>query len=317
MTLKNTKIFSGRANPVLAERIIAQLNMPLGQALVTQFSDGESRVEILENVRGMDVFVIQPTCPPNPAGNVMELLVMIDALKRASAKRITAVIPYFGYSRQDRPITFTRSPITAKQVADMLSAAGTDRIVTIDLHADQIQGFFDIPVDNIFASSLFVEHIQKQNYADLVIVAPDVGGVVRARALAKQLGNVNLTIIDKRRPKPNKLEVMNVIGDVHNKSCIIFDDIVDTAGTLCQAADALMKNGATQVAAYVSHAILSGNALVHLRKSSISSLVATNSIPLSHEAAGIEKISQLCIAPILAEIISCIHKENSISNLFT
>ncbi|SFV55823.1 Ribose-phosphate pyrophosphokinase [hydrothermal vent metagenome] len=316
MSFDNIKVFSGNANHKLAEEIMSELGIPLGKALVSKFSDGESRVEIQENVRGMDVFVIQSTCPPNPNDKLMELLVIIDALKRASAKRITVVVPYFGYSRQDRPISFIRSPITAKLVASMISVAGVNRVLTVDLHADQIQGFFDIPVDNIFASELLVEDVVKQNYEDIVVVSPDVGGVVRARAVAKKLDDASLVIIDKRRPAPNKLKIMNIIGNVENKTCIIFDDIIDTAGTLCQAADVLKEKGAKKVVAYITHPVLSANALEVITNSSLNELVVTNTIPLSDEAQKNSKIRQLSFAKTLSEIIIRIHNEKSVSSIF-
>jgi ribose-phosphate pyrophosphokinase len=316
MSIDNIKIFSGNANRALAEEITKILEIPLAKALVSTFSDGEARVEIQENVRGKDVFIIQPTNSPNPAENLMELLVMVDALRRASAKRIVAVIPYFGYSRQDRPITLTRSPITAKLVANMITAAGVDRVLTVDLHANQIQGFFEMPVDNIFSSSLLVEDINKQKHQNIVLVSPDVGGVVRARAVAKKLNDASLVIIDKRRPEPNKSKIMNVIGDVEGKTCIIFDDIIDTAGTLCNAADALTEKGAKAVFAYITHPILSGNALQNITNSSLSGLVVTNTVVLSKEAQKHPKIRQLSIAPMLTEIIKRIHNEKSVSSLF-
>jgi ribose-phosphate pyrophosphokinase len=316
MFLDNIKIFSGNANRALAEEITQKLNIPLAKALVSTFSDGEVRVEVQENVRGKDVFIVQPTNSPNPAENLMELLVMVDALRRASAKRIVAVIPYFGYSRQDRPITLTRSPITAKLVANMITVAGVDRVLTVDLHANQIQGFFEMPVDNIFSSAILVDDINEQKYQDIVLVSPDVGGVVRARAVAKKLNDASLVIIDKRRPEPNKSKIMNVIGDVEGKTCIIFDDIIDTAGTLCNAADALTEKGAKAVFAYITHPILSGNALQNITNSSLSGLVVTNTVVLSKEAAAHSKIRQLSIAPMLTEIIKRIHKEESVSSLF-
>ena len=316
MPFSNIKIFSGNANKPLAEQITKHLKIPLAKALVSTFSDGEIRVEIQENVRGKDVFIIQPTNSPNPDKNLMELLVMVDALKRASAKRIVAVMPYFGYSRQDRPITLTRSPITAKLVANMISVSGVDRLLTVDLHANQIQGFFEMPVDNIYASTLLVEDILQQKHQDIVLVSPDVGGVVRARAVAKKLDDASLVIIDKRRPEPNKSKIMNVIGDVEGKTCIIFDDIIDTAGTLCNAADALVEKGAKNVFAYITHPILSGDALNNLTKSSLNGLVVTNTVILSKEAENHPKIRQLSIAPMLSNIIKRIHNEESVSELF-
>lgn len=260
MSLDKIKIFSGNANPELSGEIISQLNVIQGKALVGQFSDGESQVEILENVRGCDVFIIQPTCGPSPAETLMELLVIVDALKRSSASRITAVVPYFGYSRQDRRSRLTRVPITAKLAAKMVEAAGVDRILTVDLHADQIQGFFNIPIDNIYAQPVLVADILSKNYKDVIVVSPDVGGVIRARAAAKRINDADLAIIDKRRPAPNMVKIMNVIGDVDGRTCIIIDDMVDTAGTLCQAAAILKEKGAKKVVAYATHAVLSGDA---------------------------------------------------------
>jgi ribose-phosphate pyrophosphokinase len=315
--MNDIKIFSGNSNPVLATEIISNLNIAQGKAIVSRFSDGESQIEILENVRGDDVFIVQPTCPPSVADSFMELTIMVDALKRSSASRITAVVPYFGYSRQDRRSRLTRVPITAKLAAKMLEAAGVDRILTVDLHADQIQGFFDIPIDNIYAQKVLVEDILSKNYEDIVVVSPDVGGVVRARAMAKKLGDANLAIVDKRRPAPNMVKVMNIIGDIENKTCILIDDMIDTAGTLCQAAQVLKEKGAKKVVAYATHAIFSGNATDNIDNSSIDEIVITNTIPLNPEAAKCSKIRQLSIAPILAEVISRISKEESISNIFT
>jgi ribose-phosphate pyrophosphokinase len=315
--MNDIKIFSGNSNPVLATEIISNLNIAQGKAIVSRFSDGESQIEILENVRGDDVFIVQPTCPPSVADSFMELTIMVDALKRSSASRITAVVPYFGYSRQDRRSRLTRVPITAKLAAKMLEAAGVDRILTVDLHADQIQGFFDIPIDNIYAQKVLVEDILSKNYEDIVVVSPDVGGVVRARAMAKKLGDANLAIVDKRRPAPNMVKVMNIIGDIENKTCILIDDMIDTAGTLCQAAQVLKEKGAKKVVAYATHAIFSGNATDNIDNSSIDEIVITNTIPLNPEAAKCSKIRQLSIAPILAEVINRISKEESISNIFT
>jgi ribose-phosphate pyrophosphokinase len=316
MSLANIKIFSGNSNPELAGEIISKLGLPQGQALVTKFSDGESQVEILENVRGCDVFIIQPTCGPSPAETLMELLVIVDALRRSSAARITAVVPYFGYSRQDRRSRLTRVPITAKLAAKLVEASGVDRILTVDLHADQIQGFFNIPIDNIYAQPVLVEDILARDYQDMVVVSPDVGGVVRARAAAKRLNDSDLAIIDKRRPAPNMVKVMNIIGDIEDRTCIIIDDMVDTAGTLCQAADILMEKGAKEVVAYATHAVLSGNAVKNIEKSGLTELVTTNTIPLSEDAVSCSKIRQLSIATTLAEVIKRISEEVSVSTIF-
>jgi len=316
MSLANIKIFSGNSNPELAGEIISKLGLPQGQALVTKFSDGESQVEILENVRGCDVFIIQPTCGPSPAETLMELLVIVDALRRSSAARITAVVPYFGYSRQDRRSRLTRVPITAKLAAKLVETSGVDRILTVDLHADQIQGFFNIPIDNIYAQPVLVEDILAKNYQDMVVVSPDVGGVVRARAAAKRLNDSDLAIIDKRRPAPNMVKVMNIIGDIEDRTCIIIDDMVDTAGTLCQAADILMEKGAKEVVAYATHAVLSGKAVKNIEKSGLTELVTTNTIPLSEDAVSCSKIRQLSIATTLAEVIKRISEEVSVSTIF-
>ena len=317
MSLDKIKIFSGNANPELSGEIISQLNIAQGKALVGKFSDGESQVEILENVRGCDVFIIQPTCGPSPAETLMELLVIVDALKRSSAARITAVVPYFGYSRQDRRSRLTRVPITAKLAAKMVEASGVDRILTVDLHADQIQGFFNIPIDNIYAQPVLIGDILSKGYDDVVVVSPDVGGVVRARAAAKRINDADLAIIDKRRPAPNMVKVMNVIGDVEGRTCIIIDDMVDTAGTLCQAANILKEKGAKNVVAYATHAVLSGNAIDNINNSELDELVTTNTIPLSKDAANCGKIRQLSIAPTMAEVIKRISEEESISTIFT
>ncbi|HIM57995.1 MAG TPA: ribose-phosphate pyrophosphokinase [Gammaproteobacteria bacterium] len=317
MSLDKIKIFSGNANPELSGEIISQLNLSQGKALVSQFSDGESQVEILENVRGCDVFIIQPTCGPSPAETLMELLVMVDALKRSSAFRITAVVPYFGYSRQDRRSRLTRVPITAKLAAKMVEASGVDRILTIDLHADQIQGFFNIPIDNIYAQPVLIDDILSKGYGDIVVVSPDVGGVVRARAAAKRINDADLAIIDKRRPAPNMVKVMNVIGDVEGRTCVIIDDMVDTAGTLCQAAGILKEKGAKKVVAYATHAVLSGNAIDNINNSELDELVTTNTIPLTKDATNCKKIRQLSMAPTLAEVIKRISEEESISTIFT
>ncbi len=317
MSLDTIKIFSGNANPLLSGEIISSLEVAQGKALVGRFSDGESQVEVLENVRGCDVFIIQPTCGPSPAETLMELLVMADALKRSSAARITAVVPYFGYSRQDRRSRLTRVPITAKLAAKMVESSGIDRILTVDLHADQIQGFFNIPIDNIYAQPVLVEDILSKNYGDVVVVSPDVGGVVRARAAAKRINDADLAIIDKRRPAPNMVKVMNVIGDVEGRTCVLIDDMVDTAGTLCQAAGILKEKGATKVVAYATHAVLSGNAISNIKNSELDELVTTNTIPLNADAAKCNKIRQLSIAPTMAEVIKRISEEQSISTIFT
>ena len=317
MSLDKIKIFSGNANPQLFGEIISHLNIAQGKALVGQFSDGESQVEILENVRGCDVFVLQPTCGPSPAETLMELLIMVDALKRSSAARITAVVPYLGYSRQDRRSRLTRVPITAKLAAKMIETSGVDRILTIDLHADQIQGFFNIPIDNIYAQPVLINDILSQNYDDIVVVSPDVGGVVRARAAAKKLNDADLAIIDKRRPAPNMVKIMNVIGDIKGRTCVLIDDMVDTAGTLCQAANILKEKGAKKVVAYTTHAVLSGNAINNINNSKLDELVSTNTIPLSDSANRCKKIRQLSIAPILAEVVKRISEEQSISTIFS
>ncbi len=317
MSLDTIKIFTGNANPVLSGEIISSLNVVQGKALVGQFSDGESQVEILENVRGCDVFVLQPTCGPSPAETLMELLVIVDALKRSSAARITAVVPYFGYSRQDRRSRLTRVPITAKLAAKMVEASGVDRILTVDLHADQIQGFFNIPIDNIYAQPVLVADILAQNYTDTVVVSPDVGGVVRARAAAKRINDSDLAIIDKRRPAPNMVKVMNVIGDVAGRTCILIDDMVDTAGTLCQAASILKEKGADKVVAYATHPVLSGPAIDNINNSELDELVTTNTIPLTEQAVKCDKIRVVSIAPKLAEVVKRISEEQSISAIFT
>ncbi len=307
-------VFTGNANPKLAADVVRRLGKSLGSATVGRFSDGEVNVELLENVRGKDVFVLQPTCVPTN-DNIMELLIMVDALKRASAGRITAAIPYFGYARQDRRPRSARVPITAKVVANMLQAAGVQRVLTVDLHADQIQGFFDIPVDNIYAAPVLLADLEKQKYEDLMVVSPDVGGVVRARAFAKRL-ECDLAIIDKRRPKANVSEVMNIIGEVEGRTCVIMDDIVDTAGTLCKAAQALKENGAKRVMAYCTHAVLSGPAISHLNESDLDELVVTDTIPLSDEARACKRIRSVSIAELLADTILRISNEESVSSLF-
>jgi ribose-phosphate pyrophosphokinase len=309
------KIFAGNAHPELASRVVDRLRIELGKAKVDCFSDGEVAVEIHENVRGKDVFVVQPTCAPTN-DNLMELIVLADCLQRASAQRITAVMPYFGYARQDRRVRSARVPITAKVVADMLSGAGIDRVLTIDLHADQIQGFFDIPVDNIYATPVFMVDIERQEYDNLMIVSPDVGGVVRARAIAKQLNDADLAIIDKRRPQANASEVMHIIGDVDGRDCLLVDDMVDTAGTLCAAAAALKENGARRVVAYATHAVLSGKAISNINGSTLDELVVTDTIPLNTDASASGKIRQLSIADELAESIRRVNNEESLSVLF-
>jgi len=313
--LDRMMVFTGNANPELAREVSELLDIRLGKCTVTQFSDGESHVEILENVRGRDVFVLQPTCAPTN-DNLMELLIMVDALYRASSGRITAVIPYYGYARQDRRVRSRRVPISAKLVADMLSTSRVDRILTIDLHSDQIQGFFDLPVDNIYASAVLLRDIKEKNYDNLVIVSPDVGGVVRARAMTKSLNDPGLAIIDKRRPEPNVSAVMHIIGDVKDKTCVLIDDLVDTAGTLCHAASALKEHGATRVIAYATHPVFSGPAIDNINQSELDEVVITNSIPLSEKAKKCAKIRQLSVADILADTISRINLEESVSDLF-
>jgi len=308
-------VFTGNANISLAKDIVRYLNMRLGRASVEIFSDGEVMVEIGENVRGKDVFIIQPTCAPTN-NNVMELLVMIDALKRACASRITAVIPYYGYARQDRRPRSARVPITSKLVAKMIDTAGADHVLTVDLHADQIQGFFDIPVDNVYASPLLLSDIWKRKTENLMIVSPDVGGVVRARAIAKRLDDADLAIIDKRRPKANVSQVMNIIGDVNGRECVIVDDLVDTAGTLCLAAKALKENGAISVKAYCTHPVLSGKAILNISSSVLDELVVTDTIPLNEEALACDKIRQLSIAEMLAETIRRMVEGDSVSSLY-
>ena len=314
MSTENLAIFSGNANPKLAASVARYLGLPMGRALVSRFSDGEVNVEILENVRGQDVFIIQPTCAP-ANDNLMELLIMIDAMRRASAQRITAVMPYFGYARQDRRPRTARVAISAKLVASMIDRAGADRVVTMDLHADQIQGFFDVPSDNIYASPVLWGELWRHGPDDLLVVSPDVGGVVRARAMAKQLG-ADLAIIDKRRPKANESKVMHIIGDVDGKVCVLLDDMVDTAGTLCEAAAAMKADGAKSVLAYCTHPVLSGGAVERIGKSQLDELVVTDSIPLSEDAAGCEKIRQLSIAELLGESIRRIAVGDSVSSIF-
>ncbi|BBB15192.1 ribose-phosphate pyrophosphokinase [Candidatus Rickettsiella viridis] len=312
-------IFTGNANRPLAEKVVKQLDMELGKATVGHFSDGEIIVEILENVRGQDVFVIQPTCPP-VNNNLMELVIIADALRRASAKRITAVVPYFGYGRQDRRIRSSRVPITARVVADMMTAVGISRVLTVDLHADQIQGFFDIPVDNVYATPEILKDIQNTTlYKEkdpLIVVSPDVGGVIRARAIAKRLNDADIAIIDKRRIGPNKTEVMHVIGDVKDRNCLLVDDIVDTGGTLCLAAQSLKENGAKNIIAYCTHPVLSGDAIKNLEASCINELVVTDTIPLHEQASQCQKIRQLSLSGMLAKTICRINSEESVSSMF-
>jgi ribose-phosphate pyrophosphokinase len=316
MSTKDTlALFAGNSNPALAQDIARHLQTRLGDAEVARFSDGECKIELMENVRGRDVFLIQPTCPP-ANDTLMELLVMVDALRRASAARITAVVPYFGYARQDRRPRATRSPITAKLVANMISGAGVNRLVTIDLHANQVEGFFDIPVDNLYASPVLLGDAWKQGYRNVIVVSPDVGGVVRARAFAKRLDDADLAIIDKRRPRPNESKVMNIIGDVKGKTCVLVDDMVDTAGTLCVAAKALKNEGAQRVIAYITHAVLSGKAVDLISSSVLDELVVTDTIPLSEQAKSCGRIRQLSVAALLAETIRRIRDEESVSSLY-
>jgi ribose-phosphate pyrophosphokinase len=307
-------VFTGNANPKLAKLVVERLDIPMGEMSVGKFSDGEIAVEIDENVRGKDVFIIQPTCTPTN-DNLMELLLISDGLRRASAARITAVVPYFGYARQDRRPRSARVPISARAVADMMVGSGIDRVLTVDLHADQIQGFFSVPVDNVYGSPILLDDIARQKYEDLIVVSPDVGGVVRARAIAKQL-NVDLAIIDKRRPEANIAEIMNIIGDVEGRTCVLVDDMVDTAGTLCAAAAALKDRGAKAVVAYCTHPILSGPAIDRLKSSAIDELVVTDTIPLSADAQKSGRVRQLTIAGLLAESIRRVNNEESISAMF-
>ena len=308
-------IFTGNAHPELAKNVTNHLHIPLGRADVTRFSDGEVAVEIQENVRGKDVFILQSTCSPTN-DNLMEIMVMADALRRASAGRITAVMPYFGYARQDRRPRSARVPISAKVVADMLNIVSIDRVVTVDLHSDQIQGFFDIPVDNIYGTPVLFKDLREQKYDNLMVVSPDVGGVVRARAMAKQLGDADMAIIDKRRAKANESEVMHIIGDVKDRDCVIIDDMVDTAGTLCKAAAALKEHGARRVVGYITHPVLSGKAIQTIAASVLDELVVTDTIPLSDAAKNTGKIRQVTIAPMLAEALRRINNEESLSAMF-
>lgn len=314
MSFDRLMVFTGNANPKLAEDVVAHLNIPLGRAKVGRFSDGEVMVEILENVRGRDVFVLQSLCAPTN-DNLMELLVMVDALKRASAGRVTAAIPYMGYARQDRRPSSARVPISAKVVANMMTSVGVDRLLTMDLHSEQIQGFFDIPVDNIYSSPILLGDIWKRGYSDLVVVSPDVGGVVRARALAKRLES-DLAIIDKRRPRPNVATVMNIIGEVAGRTCVIVDDMVDTANTLCEAAAALKRDGAQRVVAYCTHPVLSDNAVQRIAESALDEVVVTDTIPLREDARRCGKIRVLTVASLLAETVRRISNEDSVSSLF-
>tara|TARA_B100001250_G_scaffold398762_2_gene407387 strand:- start:646 stop:1599 length:954 start_codon:yes stop_codon:yes gene_type:complete len=315
MTISNIMIFSGNANPNLALKTVEHLNMPLGKITAGKFSDGEVMVEVNENVRGRDIYIMQPICAPTN-DNLMELLVIADALRRASATTITAVIPYLGYARQDRRSRSSRVPITAKMVANMIASAGIDRVLTVDLHADQIQGFFDIPLDNVYGSPVLLGDIWKHKYPDLMVISPDVGGVVRARALAKRLDDTDLAIIDKRRPNPNESEIMNIIGDVDGRTCVIIDDLVDTAGTLGNAAGALKEFGAKKVVAYCTHAVLSGNAVKNIENSELDELVVTDTIPLRSEAKTSNSIRQLSVAEMLAESIRRIAEGESLSSMF-
>jgi ribose-phosphate pyrophosphokinase len=308
-------LFTGNANRALAHDIARHLGAPLGEAEVGKFSDGEVSVELIDNVRGRDVFIVQSTCPP-VNDHLMELLVLVDACRRASAARITAVVPYFGYSRQDRRPRATRSAITAKLVANMMAGAGVDRLLTLDLHSDQIMGFFDIPVDNVYGSPVLLGDAWKRNYSDLVVVSPDIGGVARARAFARRLDDADLAIIDKRRPRPNESRVMNIIGEVAGKNCVLVDDMVDTAGTLCLAAQALKDAGALKVTSYITHALLSGAALDKIAKSALDELVVTDTIPLSAAAQQLGRIRQLSVAALLAETIRRIRAEESVSSLY-
>ncbi|MCU4675348.1 ribose-phosphate pyrophosphokinase [Catenovulum sp. 2E275] len=313
--MPDMKIFTGNATPELAQRIADRLYTKLGSAVVGRFSDGEISVQINENVRGADVFIIQSTCAPTN-DNLMELIVMIDALRRASAGRITAVIPYFGYARQDRRVRSARVPITAKVIADFLSNVGVDRVMTVDLHAEQIQGFFDVPVDNVFGSPILLDHMREQKFENPVIVSPDIGGVVRARAIAKQFDDCDLAIIDKRRPRANVAQVMHIIGDVEGRDCIIVDDMIDTGGTLSKAAAALKEKGARQVFAYATHPVFSGNAVENIRDSQIDKLIVTDSIPLDPAMAKLDKVVQRTLSSMLAEAIRRVSNEESISAMF-
>ncbi|WKE64604.1 ribose-phosphate pyrophosphokinase [Gallaecimonas kandeliae] len=313
--MPDIKLFAGNATPELAKKIAERLYIPLGDADVSRFSDGEISVQINDHVRGLDVFIIQSTCAPTN-DNLMELVVMVDALRRASAGRITAVIPYFGYARQDRRVRSARVPITAKVVADFLSNVGVDRVLTVDLHAEQIQGFFDVPVDNVFGTPVLLEHMKAQNFDNPVVVSPDIGGVVRARAVAKLLNDTDLAIIDKRRPRANEAQVMNIIGDVQGRDCIIVDDMIDTGGTLCKAAEALKKHGARSVFAYATHPVFSGSAPKNISESVIDQVIVTDTVPLSDEMKACGKVTQLTLSGMLAEAIRRVSNEESISAMF-
>ena len=315
MPERKLMIFGGNANPRLTQNIASYLQQPIGKAQLTRFSDGETAVEIQENVRGGDVFIVQPVCKPTN-DNLMDLLVMVDAMRRASAERITAVVPYYGYARQDRRVRSARVPITAKLVANMMSIAGVDRVLTVDVHAEQIQGFFDIPVDNVYASPLLLLDIWRSKHVNQVVVSPDVGGVVRARAVAKQLDDCDLAIIDKRRPQANQAQVMHIIGDVADRTCIIIDDMVDTAGTLCKAAEALKEHGAQKVVALATHPVLSGKAIDNISGSVLDELVVTDTIPLSAEGQACDRIRQLSVANLLGETIRRIHEDESVSTVY-
>jgi ribose-phosphate pyrophosphokinase len=314
MSVDNMLVFTGNANTALAERVVQHLGIPLGKVQVGRFSDGETLVEIMDNVRGRDVFILQPTCAPTN-DHLMELLVMLDAARRSSARRVTAVMPYYGYARQDRRPRTARVAITAKLVADMITVAGADRVLTMDLHADQIQGFFNIPTDNIYGAPVLLGDIWRHKYPDMLVVSPDVGGVVRARALAKQL-EADLAIIDKRRPKPNEAKVMHIIGEVEGRTCVLMDDLVDTANTLCEAAAALKEHGAKRVVAYCTHPVLSGKAVERIEKSQLDELVVTDTIPLRADAKACKRIRQLSVAELLAETMRRIATEDSVSSLF-
>jgi ribose-phosphate pyrophosphokinase len=308
-------IFGGNANQELAKRVVEHLNLPLGKALVGRFSDGETMVEIQDNVRGRDIFIIQSTCAPSN-DTLMELIIMADALRRASAAKITAIVPYFGYARQDRRVRSARVPITAKIVADMMASVGISRLVTVDLHADQIQGFFYMPVDNLYSTPIMLEDIHKKSYKNIMIVSPDVGGVIRARAIAKRIPGADLAIIDKRRPQPNEAQVMHIIGDVKDRDCIIVDDIIDTAGTLCKAVDALKDHGAAKVAAYVTHPVLSGKAIENIEASQLDDLVVTDTIQLQDNALKCDRIRSLSLSHMIAEAIRRISGAGSLSRMF-
>lgn len=313
--MPDMKLFAGNATPELAQKIADRLYIKLGGASVGRFSDGEISVAINENVRGSDVFILQSTCAPTN-DNLMELIVMVDALRRASAGRITAVMPYFGYARQDRRVRSARVPITAKVVADFLSSVGVDRVLTVDLHAEQIQGFFDVPVDNVFGTPVLLEHMRQKHFDDPVVVSPDIGGVVRARAFAKLMDDTDLAIIDKRRPSANESQVMNIIGDVNDRDCIIVDDMIDTGGTLCKAAEALKAHGAKRVFAYATHPVFSGNAVKNIKDSVIDEFIVTDSVPLSDEMKATGKVHQLTLSGMLSEALRRVSNEESISAMF-